>query len=94
MEILFEILGEFVLQVVVEALLQGGMHTLAAPFRRQSSPWAAALGYLVFGAVAGGISLWVQCCASTSLPTATCLRWPLGWCGFGLPTDRTVDKPY
>jgi hypothetical protein len=43
MEILFEILGEFVLQVVVEALLQGGMHTLAAPFRRQSSPWAAAL---------------------------------------------------
>lgn len=59
MEILFEILGEFVLQVVVEALLQGGMHTLAAPFRRQSSPWAAALGYLVFGAVAGGISLWV-----------------------------------
>lgn len=58
MEILFELLGELVLQVVVEALLQGGMHAVAAPFRKESSPWLAALGYLFFGALAGGISLW------------------------------------
>lgn len=59
LELLFEIFGEFVLQVVVEVLLQGGMHTLAAPFQKRPSPWLAALGYLVFGIVAGGISLWV-----------------------------------
>ncbi|MFZ1606885.1 MAG: hypothetical protein WAT63_06385 [Rhodoferax sp.] len=59
MELLFEVFGEFLLQVVVEALLQGGMHTLAAPFQKQSSPWRAGTAYLVFGAVVGGISVWV-----------------------------------
>ncbi|MBK6322508.1 MAG: hypothetical protein IPF38_10030 [Burkholderiales bacterium] len=57
MELLFEVFGEFLLQVVVEALLQGGMHTLAAPFQKQSSPWRAGTAYLVFGAVVGGISV-------------------------------------
>lgn len=59
LELLFEVFGEFVLQVVVEALLQGSMHTLAAPFKKQSSPWLAGIGYLVLGAIAGGISVWV-----------------------------------
>ena len=58
LELLLEVFGEFLLQVVVEALLQGGMHTLAAPFQKQSGPWRATVGYVVFGAVAGGISVW------------------------------------
>jgi hypothetical protein len=59
MEIVIEILGELLLQVVVETLLQAGMHSLAAPFHRDSSPWLAAVGYAFFGAVFGGISLLV-----------------------------------
>ncbi len=58
MEILFEVFGELILQVVVEVFLQSGMHAIAAPFRKASSPWLAALGYVFFGAVAGGMSLW------------------------------------
>jgi hypothetical protein len=56
-EFLFELLGEFILQVLGEALLELGLHALAAPFRREASPWMAAAGYLIFGGIAGGVSL-------------------------------------
>ena len=58
-EILIEFLGEFVLQVLGEALLEIGLHSLAEPFRREPNPWLAAVGYTVFGAALGGISLLV-----------------------------------
>jgi hypothetical protein len=58
-EFLFEVLGEFVLQAVVEALVELGFHSLAEPFRQPPNPWLAALGYTLFGAAAGGVSLWV-----------------------------------
>ena len=57
LEFLFEILGEFLLQAVGEALLEISLHTLAAPFKRTPNPWLAALGYLLFGAALGGLSL-------------------------------------
>jgi hypothetical protein len=57
MEFLFEILGEFLLQAFGEALLEIGLHALAAPFQRAPKPWLAALGYLLFGALLGGVSL-------------------------------------
>jgi hypothetical protein len=56
-EFLLEILGEFLLQAVVEALAEVGLHSLSEPFRRPPNPWLAALGYAIFGAVAGGLSL-------------------------------------
>jgi hypothetical protein len=56
-EFLFEILGEFLLQALVEALFELGFHSLAKPFRRPPNPWLAALGYTIFGAAAGAISL-------------------------------------
>jgi len=56
---LLELLGEFLLQVVVEALVELGLHSLAEPFRRAPNPWLAALGYLLFGALLGGLSLLV-----------------------------------
>ena len=58
-EILIEFLGEFVLQVLGEALFEMGLHSLAEPFRREPNPWLAAVGYTVFGAALGGISLLV-----------------------------------
>lgn len=59
LEFLFEILGEFLLQALGEALLEIGLHSLAEPFQRRPKPWLAALGYLIFGAILGGLSLLV-----------------------------------
>jgi len=59
MEFLIEILGEFVLQFVGEVLLEVGLQALAAPFRKESSAFLAAVGYAVFGAVLGALSLLV-----------------------------------
>jgi hypothetical protein len=65
MEILFEILlwflqfsAELLLQVVFEALLELGLHAIKEPFRwPRPNPWIAAIGYVIFGAIAGAISL-------------------------------------
>ena len=58
-EIIFELLGEFLLQVVGELLIEMGLHSLAEPFKRPPNPWLAALGYALFGLIAGGLSVLV-----------------------------------
>lgn len=61
LEFIAEVLGELLLQVVVEALAQAGVHAVRHPDAppKPHSPWLVALGYAVFGAVGGGLSLWV-----------------------------------
>lgn len=59
LEFIVEILGEFLLQALGEALMELGFHSLAEPFRKPPNPWLAALGYAIFGALAGGLSLLV-----------------------------------
>ncbi len=59
MEILLELLLEFVIQMIGEVLFELGLHALAEPFRRPPDPWLAALGYALFGGILGGLSLWV-----------------------------------
>ena len=68
MEIVFEILfvllqfvGELVLQVILEALAELGLHSVRETFRRPkpSHPALAAVGYAILGAAAGAISLWL-----------------------------------
>jgi len=59
LEFLFEILGEFFLQVVIEALAEAGMHAVADPLRKPANPWLAGLGYALFGGMVGGLSLLV-----------------------------------
>lgn len=56
-ELIFEILGEFLVQAVLEFLAELGLHSLAEPFRKPPSPWLAAVGYCLFGLIAGGLSL-------------------------------------
>jgi hypothetical protein len=56
-EAIFEILGEFLLQVLGEALVELGFHSLAEPFQKPPNPWLAAIGYALFGAILGGLSL-------------------------------------
>jgi hypothetical protein len=58
-ELLFEFLAEVLLQVVFEVLAEVGLQTLREPFRKVPNPWLASVGYAVFGAVAGGLSLLV-----------------------------------
>ncbi|MEX0641460.1 MAG: hypothetical protein WD468_02100 [Pirellulales bacterium] len=57
LESLFELAAELVLQLVAEVLYELGLHSLAKPFRRPANPWFAAFGYLLFGVIAGGLSL-------------------------------------
>ncbi len=55
--ILIEILGEFFLQIALEALFEMGVHAFADPNRRPPNPLLAGIGYAIFGAVLGGLSL-------------------------------------
>jgi multisubunit Na+/H+ antiporter MnhG subunit len=56
-EILFSFIGEFVLQILMEALAEIGLHSMRETWRRPPNPWFAAIGYALFGAIAGGLSL-------------------------------------
>lgn len=67
MEIIFEallwicqIVGEFLLQLVFEALAELGLRAIAEPFHwPKPNPWIAAVGYLIYGTCAGGMSIWL-----------------------------------
>lgn len=59
LELLFEVFGEFLIQMLGGVLLQSGFETLAAPFQRKSNPWLAAAGYTLYGAVVGALSIWL-----------------------------------
>ncbi len=61
MEIIFEFIfsagGEFLVQVLMEVLAELGVHSMRETFRRPPNRWLAAIGYALFGTVAGGLSL-------------------------------------
>ena len=52
-EFLFELVGEFLLQVFGELLVELGLRALAEPFQARPNAWFAAPAYLVFGAACG-----------------------------------------
>jgi len=56
---LLEIFGEALLQGAFELLAELGFHGLAEPIKRRGplNPFLAAVGYLLYGAMAGGLSL-------------------------------------
>jgi hypothetical protein len=56
-----EFLAEIVVQVAFEALVELGFHAAREPFRRSKAVNAgvATIGYAIFGAIAGGVSLWI-----------------------------------
>ena len=56
-EFIFQILGELLLQMMVEALFELGLHGLADTVKRPKSPALSALGFAIWGAMAGGLSL-------------------------------------
>lgn len=55
---LIQLFAELLIQLFAESLFRLIGHVLKAPFQRApTQPWVAAIGYAVFGAVAGAISL-------------------------------------
>jgi hypothetical protein len=58
---LFRVIAEAVLQAVFEILAEFGLRSVREPFRRPKPlhPVLAATGYAIFGAIAGGLSLWL-----------------------------------
>lgn len=61
-EIVFEFVGEILLQVVVELLAEMGWRSVRTPFVQSDMsrlPWVQACGYALFGAIAGALSLWL-----------------------------------
>ncbi len=61
MEFLFEItlqfLGEILLQVLFEFLTEMGFRSLANTFKKPRNPVLSTIGFILWGAMAGGISL-------------------------------------
>ena len=59
---LLEIAGEFLLQMLFEGLAELFGHAVKARSRRSEPlrPELAAIGYVLFGAVSGAISLWLM----------------------------------
>ena len=59
LEVIFGLLGELVLQIVLEVLVELGCHSVRESFRREPNPVQALLGYLLLGLLAGGLSVLV-----------------------------------
>ncbi len=61
LELLFEVFGEAILQVVFELLAEVGVHVTRGEVRHQESrsAWRLVLGYPLLGALVGGLSLLV-----------------------------------
>ena len=56
-EILLQFLGEILLQVGFEFLAELGAHSLADTLKKPKNPVLSAIGFILWGAVAGAISL-------------------------------------
>ena len=63
MEFIFEIalqfLGEILLQVIFEFLAETGVHSLADTLKRPKNAVLSTIGFILWGAMAGGISLFI-----------------------------------
>jgi hypothetical protein len=58
LEPLLQFIGEFVLQILFESAVQLGLARFQSSRRQQLHPLIALFGFLAWGMVAGGISLW------------------------------------
>ena len=56
-EFVFQVLAELLLQALFEYLAEMGFRSLADTIKRPRSPWLSTIGFVLWGAMAGGISL-------------------------------------
>jgi hypothetical protein len=57
LEVVIEIVGELLIQVVFEVLAEFGLHSVKETSRKRPNPTLAVFGYVLLGAAAGGVSL-------------------------------------
>lgn len=65
MEIIFELLAQLVFEILVQGVFELGGRGVVAIFRNDSdatktNPYRAICGYILMGAAAGGISIWLM----------------------------------
>jgi len=58
-EIVIQVIGEILLQVVFEILAELGAHSLADTFKKPKSPVLSTIGFVLWGSIAGAVSLFV-----------------------------------
>ena len=58
-ELILQFIGELLLQLVFELLVELGLHGLADTTRKRRHPVLSIIGFMIWGAMAGGISLWI-----------------------------------
>ena len=56
-EIIFQFVGELLLQAFFELLAELGFHSLANTLKRRRNPALSTIGFTIWGLIAGGISL-------------------------------------
>jgi len=58
---ILQFLGELLIQIIAEVVFELIGHRIKEPLHRSRpvNSWLAATGYFIFGAMAGGISLWL-----------------------------------
>lgn len=56
-EFIFQLLGEFLAQMLFEGTMELGMRAVAAPFQSKSNAWMVAIGCAIMGGGLGGLSL-------------------------------------
>ena len=56
-EIVARLIAEIVLQLVFELLVELGLRSVRETFENPPNPWLASFGYVILGAIAGGISV-------------------------------------
>ena len=59
-DILVELFGELLLQIVGELIVNVGWRSVAGLFQRRPHPIVAAIGYAAFGAATGYLSIWLM----------------------------------
>ena len=59
LEPILQFVGELVLQLIVQVLVELGMHSLGNTLQRRRHPVLSIVGFSLWGAIAGGLSLWV-----------------------------------
>lgn len=57
LEVIFQFLGEILIQIIAEILAELGFRSLSSTFKRPSNPVLSAIGFILLGAIAGGVSL-------------------------------------
>ena len=56
-ELVFQVFGELLLQVFFEAMAELGFHSVRDTMKRPRNPGLSTIGFVLLGAVAGGLSL-------------------------------------